>query len=395
MLNHTGCRLEIPHTGVSLTIPEDAVLLDDEYLIYIALLNMDNQMPVLSPSQTRLSPVILIGPAEVTLLKPAVLAFEHTAVLDSAWKFNLMFSDNLTHWKSILTYGQENISTPVYLQFHDEQQAFVLVSPVIFHCSVCIDWFVVGEHGRLRIDRRIATQSVCFEIYSDGLFFQSSNVAFTLLRSNIGRIRTLPCRRSGDEPFSLRTTETVHVTRQSRSTLYQSRLRIIVHFENTYRLQGSAICRILEQSVGSLVLHLQHPWSSGSNNFCGDGSIRCARWSLSTDDTRQCFAYSFLYRSTSSKLLSSSTTKTIHSSVHCFSYCRTWVTVRCRSIVVNRQNHPRKQRSNSTRRFSYLSKVILLRLPLALRQKLSQILDPPNVLGNDWRMLASHLLGIK
>ena len=141
ILNHTGCRLEIPHTGVSLTIPEDAVLHDDDYLIYIALLNMDNQMPILSPSQTRLSPVILIGPAEVTLLKPAVLAFEQTAVLDSAWKLNLMFSDNLTHWKSILTYGQENISTPVYLQFHDEQQTFVLVG-VFARRLTFIDCFV-------------------------------------------------------------------------------------------------------------------------------------------------------------------------------------------------------------------------------------------------------------
>ena len=38
-----------------------------------------------------------------------------------------MFSDDIINWKSILTYGQENISTPVYLQFNNKQQAFVLV----------------------------------------------------------------------------------------------------------------------------------------------------------------------------------------------------------------------------------------------------------------------------
>jgi hypothetical protein len=38
-----------------------------------------------------------------------------------------MFTDDIIHWKSVLTYGQENISTPVYLQFNNKQQAFVLV----------------------------------------------------------------------------------------------------------------------------------------------------------------------------------------------------------------------------------------------------------------------------
>jgi hypothetical protein len=127
ILNNKGCHLEIPHTGISLTIPEDAVLLDEDHLIFLALLYMDNQMPILNSHQTRLSPVILIGPSDITLVKPAVLSFEHTAVLNASWKFHLMFTEDILHWKSILTYGQENISTPVYLQFNDKQQAFLLV----------------------------------------------------------------------------------------------------------------------------------------------------------------------------------------------------------------------------------------------------------------------------
>ena len=127
-LNHTGCYLEIPHTGISLTIPEDAVLLDEDHLIFIALLYLENQMPILNNHQTRLSPVILIGPSDITLVKPAVLSFEHSSVLESAWNYHLMFTDDIIHWTTILTYGQENISTPVYLQFNNKQQAFVLVS---------------------------------------------------------------------------------------------------------------------------------------------------------------------------------------------------------------------------------------------------------------------------
>ena len=131
ILNHRGCSLEIPHTGISLTIPEDAVLLDEDHLIYLALLYTENQMPTLNSNQTCLSPVVLIGPPEITLVKPAVLAFEHTAVLDTPWKYHVMFSEDIQHWKSILTYGQENISTPVYLQFHEQQKAFLLVRNVL------------------------------------------------------------------------------------------------------------------------------------------------------------------------------------------------------------------------------------------------------------------------
>ncbi len=139
ILNNKGCYLEIPHTGISLTIPEDSILLDHDHLIYLALLYIENQMPILNPNQTRLSPVILIGPSDITFVKPVVLSFEHTAVLESSWKFHLMHSDDIINWKSILTYGQENISTPVYLQFNNKQQAYLLVKSFLFFSFVFLN----------------------------------------------------------------------------------------------------------------------------------------------------------------------------------------------------------------------------------------------------------------
>lgn len=132
ILSTSGCYLEIPNTGISLTIPEDAVIIDEDCLIYMALINVENQMPMLNNNQTRLSPCILIGPADITLVKPAVLSFEHSALLESAWKFNIMFTEDMIQWKSILTYGHETISTPIYLQFNRDRKAFLLVRILVF-----------------------------------------------------------------------------------------------------------------------------------------------------------------------------------------------------------------------------------------------------------------------
>ena len=112
----------------SLMILNGSLLSNQTYQFKVNLINIENQMPVLNNNQTRLSPVILIGPSDITLVKPAVLCFEHTAVLETSWKLNLMFSEDIFNWKSIVTYGQENISTPVYLQFTNQQQAHISVS---------------------------------------------------------------------------------------------------------------------------------------------------------------------------------------------------------------------------------------------------------------------------
>lgn len=132
ILNSAGCQLRIPHTGIKLTIPEGAVLLDEDHLIFMAVLTTESHMPSLAANQTRLSPVLLIGPSDITLVKPAVLSFEHTADVESPWKYHLMFAEDNLNWKCIVTYGQENISTPVYFQFHNEQEASILVSRMSF-----------------------------------------------------------------------------------------------------------------------------------------------------------------------------------------------------------------------------------------------------------------------
>ncbi|KAA0195589.1 hypothetical protein HAZT_HAZT004273 [Hyalella azteca] len=89
-------------------------------------------------------PLIWCGPPGTKLLKPAVLAFEHSASLQhAAWKLHVFAVKNTAigsqeqDWQKIITLGEERLDTPVYTQL-DGNQAFLM--------SDCLQpYAVVGE----------------------------------------------------------------------------------------------------------------------------------------------------------------------------------------------------------------------------------------------------------
>lgn len=66
-------------TGVCLTIPEGALEEGPGEDIFVAVCREDRDRPRLTDSQTLLGPVVLCGPPDVILLKPAIVTFQHCA----------------------------------------------------------------------------------------------------------------------------------------------------------------------------------------------------------------------------------------------------------------------------------------------------------------------------
>ncbi|CAF1200336.1 unnamed protein product [Rotaria sordida] len=358
ILNNKGCRLEIPNTGVSLTIPENAVLLDDDHLIFIALINIENHMPMLNTGQTRVSPVILIGPSEITLLKPAVLTFEHTAVLESSWKLNLMFSDDVFNWKSVLTYGQENISTPVYLQFNNQQQAFILFESM--GAYALIGESILNHHASKYI------QMVPFFNRSSSSEINSSNEIISTLRLRFLDATSDALERCLTEEFSL------------QNYLCDTPKQFIIHdYEDqiciNVDLELSSTSRI---NIGYKEVPLKIFWS--------------------TRIDRSCFIFIIPNLQMNNEHLT--TTSIDHLAMHIDVYQPTILdsalhTRLCVNTLSLLQNSGFNTSSIRHRQPIKSSKETA-RLPLVVRQKLCKILDPPNSIGNDWRMFANNLLGI-
>lgn len=156
-----GGRLIVAEHGVVLTIPSGALPADARQQFYVTVDSCAGNTPALTDRQTLLSPVVCCGlVGGGSLLKPAVLSFEHCASLQHAtWQLHI-FSTQVsnTHtasstssgssssppnsssggeepWTRLITMGEERIDTPVFTQLDGAQvhmmtelmQKFVLV----------------------------------------------------------------------------------------------------------------------------------------------------------------------------------------------------------------------------------------------------------------------------
>ena len=80
---------------MSLTLPEGCIPPGAPRSVFIAVNRDDKDRPRLHEAQTQLAPVLVCGPADLLLRKPAVLSFRHCACTRSAqpWVMTVATSD--------------------------------------------------------------------------------------------------------------------------------------------------------------------------------------------------------------------------------------------------------------------------------------------------------------
>ncbi|XP_076458521.1 netrin receptor UNC5C-like [Babylonia areolata] len=115
----TGGRLLLPESGVMVTVPEGALPAGQVQEMYMAVCRDDKDRPPLSEQQTIVSPVIHVGPPGVRLLKPVILSFHHCASMrHGGWILSLFHSDcpldQPPRWRRMVILGQETIHSQVY-----------------------------------------------------------------------------------------------------------------------------------------------------------------------------------------------------------------------------------------------------------------------------------------
>ncbi|CAM1331977.1 UNC5C (predicted) [Pycnogonum litorale] len=129
IIDKSGSKINLATCGVSLTIPELAVVKCPSR-IYASVLTSDQNRPILSSNETLLSPIVELGPSDVSVNKPVILVIPHCAdMVDGKWKFSIYqdssSSSSNPHWEKVCNIGEETINTPVYCQV-DTKYCYVM-----------------------------------------------------------------------------------------------------------------------------------------------------------------------------------------------------------------------------------------------------------------------------
>ena len=86
LVDHNGGKLTIGNTGVSLTVPPDAIPEGRTEGIYIAIMDQEKEHPRITAKGSLLSPVVKCGPSGLKFQRPVILSMPHCALLEEgAW----------------------------------------------------------------------------------------------------------------------------------------------------------------------------------------------------------------------------------------------------------------------------------------------------------------------
>ncbi|XP_043271876.1 netrin receptor UNC5B-like isoform X2 [Venturia canescens] len=362
-VNTRGALLVLPDSGISMSVPEGAVPKPLRKELYLAVLNEDRFRPRLPDGITQLSAVVTCGPSNTSFNKPVILQFEHCAMLHPAtWELSVWATDDLdteeisvnlipkdqpVTWTRVLTLGNETINTPLFTQL-DHAEAFIVTEQLRGY--VLAGQSIEGSMAtkRLRLALFGSQTGPCgIRVYAvEGL--KASMKAIVDRESQIrgyllDKPRTLVFQDNG-EPLRV-TLEEVGNEWQSKSPTERQE----VNFHDVWNCQENTthVTFALDTTFGSSTTRSYKLQVTQGNS-----------------ETRQVFR--IVYDGAKQLVSSGSVTRPL------------------REVTVVSSGHANNPKTDS-------SALRPFRFTRSLRKQLCQCLDPPNALGNDWRMLAQRL----
>lgn len=121
-VGEAGARISIPHSSVSLTIPQGAIEQGMTEEVWVCVVKDEKLRPQLNSSQTLITPVVIVGPLHLTahLKKPVVVSIPHVGGAGLG-QVQVLQCDRMdgpsSAWRCVAVSGQEDASssTSVYM----------------------------------------------------------------------------------------------------------------------------------------------------------------------------------------------------------------------------------------------------------------------------------------
>lgn len=298
-----------------------------------------------------LSGVICCGPASAKFSKPVIIQFEHCAVLQSsAWEFsiwsgilpedNYCFSkQQLLKWSKLVSLGEETINTPVFAQI-DSSNVFLMTEQMRVYALA--GRIRIGATASLRLQISVYLDQDYLRVYATQ---ETQSAKQALQKHECGQLMDRPQSvileaTAGRLQIVLEDPATNSTPRFLELANYEVWERIALEPIACFQLKGISATRSLrlridqigvnEQQTLLFRVSLEAPQQFMSNKGHGEENIQPVPEIIQTTVT-----------STSGSIEAKTLTP--------------------------------------------------FRMKKDLRTKLCQCLDPPNALGNDWRMLAQML----
>ncbi|XP_058801895.1 netrin receptor UNC5C isoform X2 [Phymastichus coffea] len=366
-VNSKGALLVLPESGISMSVPEGAVPKSSRNELHVAVLNEDRFRPQLPDGVTQLSAVVSCGPATASFNKPVILQFEHCAILQppAAWELGIWCCENLELdesasvamvkdkpilWTKLLTIGNETIVTPLFVQL-DHAEVFLVTEQLK---TYVLAGRSVSNHvatKRLRLAVYASPNNggtCCLRVYA----LEDTKAASKAVADREAQIRGCLL----DKPRTLLfedNGEALGVTLEEVGNEWQNKSpteRQELTFSEVWNSRENLKCVTFELDAGHSTATRTYKLQVSQSN---------------STDARQVFR--IIYDGTKQLISSGSVTRPLRE-----------VTVV--SSMAGAQNSNADSRTLRPFRFTK-----------SLRKQLCQCLDPPNSLGNDWRMLAQML----